>query len=212
MRNEDGRATRLREQLADARSRRVVFVSHCLLDQNVRYLGGAESPGVVPSAIEPYVREGVGLRQMPCPEEIAWGGVMKRLILRAYGARWAYRLRALVLPLFLLYTRLRYWKIARRVAAEIADCVRAGIEVVGVVGVGDSPSCGVDHTLDLRRSLPVVASMDVETIDAATFKEHAVRSLLEPGEGLFIAALRRQLRHRGLSIAFTEHVPGWRSA
>lgn len=207
MRTRDDRATRLTAQLADRRGRRVVFVSHCLLDQNVRYLGGAESAGVVSSAIEPYLREGVGLRQMPCPEEIAWGGVMKRLILRAYGARWAYRLRAIVLPLFLLYTRLRYWRVARRVAAEMADCVRSGIEIVGVVGVGDSPSCGVDHTLDPRRSLPVVASIDVETIDAATFKERAVRSLLERGEGLFIRALRRQLRRRGLSVAFTEHMP-----
>lgn len=207
MRARDDRATRLTAQLADRRSRRVVFVSHCLLDQNVRYLGGAESPGVVPSAIERYVREGVGLRQLPCPEEIAWGGVMKRLILRAYGARWVYRLRAIVLPLFLLYTRIRYWRVARRVAAEMADCERSGIEVVGVVGIGDSPSCGVDHTLDLRRSLPVVASMDVDTIDAATFKERAVRSLLEPGEGLFIHALRKQLRRRGLSIPLSEHMP-----
>src|SRR5512143_2523970 len=100
MSKQDDRATRLRAQLDDARSRRVVFVSNCLLDQNVRYLGGAESPGVVPSAIERFVREGVGLRQMPCPEQIAWGGVTKRLILRAYGARWAYRLRAIVLPVF----------------------------------------------------------------------------------------------------------------
>ncbi len=207
MRPHDDRATHLAAQLGDARSHRVAFVSCCLLDQNVRYLGGAESPGVVPSAIEGWVREGVGLRQMPCPEEIAWGGVMKRLILHAYGARWAYRLRGIVLPLFLLYTRVRYWRIARRVAAEIADYVRSGVEVVGIVGVGDSPSCGVDHTLDLRRSLPVVASMDVDTIDAPTFKARAVRSLVERGQGLFVAALRKQLRRRRLSIRFSEHVP-----
>src|SRR5512140_3034490 len=116
MSRHDDRATRFAAQLGDVRSRRVVFVSFCLLDQNVRYLGGAESPGVVPSEIERYVREGVGLRQMPCPERIAWGGAMKRLVLRSYGARWAYRLRAIVLPLFVLYTRVRYWRIARRVA------------------------------------------------------------------------------------------------
>ncbi len=199
----DDRASRLSARLVDARSRRVVFVSHCLLNQNVRYLGGAEHPGVVPSAIEAYVREGVGLCQMPCPERVAWGGVMKRLVLRAYGAKSIRRWRAL-LPFFLLYTRVRYWRIARRVAAEIADYVRSGFEVVGVVGVGDSPSCGVDHTLDLHRSLPVVASFDLDTLDAATFNERAVRSLLEPGEGLFVAALRRQLKRRGVSVPFSD--------
>jgi hypothetical protein len=32
------------ERLADARSNKVIFVSHCLLDENVRYLGGAFMP------------------------------------------------------------------------------------------------------------------------------------------------------------------------
>ena len=31
----------LQRALADKRSRRVVFVSHCILNENVRYLGGA---------------------------------------------------------------------------------------------------------------------------------------------------------------------------
>lgn len=33
--------------LKDPRSGRVVFVSHCLLNQNVRYLGGAVAPGAI---------------------------------------------------------------------------------------------------------------------------------------------------------------------
>ncbi len=36
-----GRTGRLRGQLADARGGRVAFLSHCLLNQNVRCLGGA---------------------------------------------------------------------------------------------------------------------------------------------------------------------------
>jgi hypothetical protein len=38
----------------------VVFVSHCLLDENARYLGGAFHPGAVPEMIG-LLRRGVGL-------------------------------------------------------------------------------------------------------------------------------------------------------
>ena len=30
---------------------------------------------------------GLGIVQLPCPEEQAWGGVLKRHLLRAYGSR-----------------------------------------------------------------------------------------------------------------------------
>lgn len=39
-----------RRVFADARSGRVLFVSHCLLNQNVRHLGGATRPGALPDA------------------------------------------------------------------------------------------------------------------------------------------------------------------
>jgi hypothetical protein len=60
---------------------------------------------------------------MPCPEQAAWGGVMKRFILRFYGARasWAHQFRGLLLPVFRLYTRSVYRRLASRTARHIAD-------------------------------------------------------------------------------------------
>ncbi len=200
---------RLAERLSDARSWRVVFVSHCLLNQNVRYLGGAFRPGIVPEAIDRYVCEGIGLYQMPCPEQVAWGGVLKRLILRFYGARgtWAFRMRGLLLPLFRFYTRQVYRRLARRVARHAEDYARAGFEVVGVVGVADSPSCGVKHTLDLARSFAAVASLDLSSLNRKEFTDRAVRACRIEEAGLFIAALRHELDGRRLAIPFTEHEP-----
>jgi predicted secreted protein len=200
----------LARRLADERSRRVVVLSHCLLNQNVRYLGGAWSPGVVPDAVEPFIREGIGISQMPCPEQVVWGGVLKRLVVRFYGSRrtWAYRLRGVLFPLFLFYTRWRYRQLARRVAREIEDYVRSGFEVVEIVGVGDSPSCGVRHTLDLARSLPIVAEFDVASIERRAFNDQAVRACIVDGQGLYMRALRARLERRGLSIAARDHDPG----
>ena len=127
----------LYERLADARGREVVFVSHCLLNENARYLGGAFHRGAVPEMIE-MLRSGVGVYQMPCPEQQAWGGVLKRRMLRAYGLRDSalYRFRGALFRLFVSHTRVRYRRVAARVAARHRDYSRAGVRVLGVVGVG----------------------------------------------------------------------------
>lgn len=196
-------------RLADQRSHRVLFVSHCLLDQNVRYPGGAFRPGVVPEAVAPFIVDGDGIYQMPCPEQAAWGGVGRRFILRFHGSerRWACRLRAFLLPLFLAWTRWRYRLLAMRVAADAADHARAGCRIVGVLGVGNSPSCGVRQTLDLSRALAVVASLDAATIDRRTFNERAVRGCAVEGEGLFIQELRGALSRRRLTVPLLEYQP-----
>jgi predicted secreted protein len=197
----------LRRALRDERSGRVVFLSHCLLNENVRYLGGATRPGGVDEVVAPLQREGVGIVQMPCPEQRAWGGVCKRYTLAAYGADRT-GLRLLRRPaswLFLIYTRLAYRRLARRVAHEIGDYTRSGYTVQAVVGIGGSPSCGVRTTLDLPTALGTIARCDPAQLDRREFNNRAIVANARRGEGLFVAALRRQLRRRRLDVPFDEH-------
>lgn len=198
--------TALTEKLADARGREVVFVSHCLLNENARYLGGAFHRGAVPEMVE-LLESGVGVHQMPCPERRAWGGLLKPRMLRAYGLRGSalYPLRGLLFRLFVLHTRLRYRRLAAQVARDIEDCVRSGVRVLAIVGVGGSPSCGVDKTLDLRRSFEVVAACPLAAIDRTTVNEQAVAGCVAAGEGLFIAALKDRLAHIGIDVPFVEY-------
>jgi uncharacterized protein YbbK (DUF523 family) len=204
---EESREVVLRRRLADERSGRVVFVSHCLLNENTRYLGGAFQAGAVPELIDGLVRAGVGISQMPCPEQRAWGGVLKRLLLHAHGIEGSplYALRGPALRLWVAYTSIVYARLARQVAREIEDYRRSGFEVVGVIGVGSSPSCGVDNTLDMRRSLEVVAACPIAAIDRSTMNERAVAGCRRAGEGIFIRRLRRRLERRGVSVPFVEY-------
>lgn len=66
------RVDRLQARLRDERSRRIVFLSHCLLNENTRYLGGAFRPGAVDEVVGSYLRDGTGICQLPCPEQQAW--------------------------------------------------------------------------------------------------------------------------------------------
>lgn len=197
----------LLQRLGDERSKRVIFVSHCLLNENTRYLGGAFRQGCVDELVDGFQQEGLGISQMPCPEQRAWGGVLKRHMLPIYGSRGTllYRLRHVLLPLFLFYTRWRYRRLAKEVVRDIEDYVRSGFELVGIVGVGGSPSCGVWSRLDLRRSLEVVAGCPLSRFDRRVMNEEAVAACLSEGEGLFVAAVQRRLRRKRLSIRWYEH-------
>ncbi|MFN8512662.1 MAG: hypothetical protein U0232_03195 [Thermomicrobiales bacterium] len=90
LRRSDGAPARgdaLRERLRDARSGRVVFLSHCLLNEHTRYPGGACHACCVREVVERCLDAELGMVQLPCPEELAWGGVGKRALLPVYGLR-----------------------------------------------------------------------------------------------------------------------------
>jgi uncharacterized protein YbbK (DUF523 family) len=197
----------LLERLKDERGKRVIFVSHCLLNENTRYLGGAFRRGCVDELLDVFQQEGLGIYQMHCPEQRAWGGVLKRYFMPIYGSRGTllYRLRAILLPLFLWYTRWRYRRLAKEVVRDIQDYGRSGFEVEGIVGVGGSPSCGVWSRLDLRRSLEIVAGCPLARLDRRVMNEEAVAACVSNGEGLFIAELRRELRRKHLNVRWYEH-------
>jgi uncharacterized protein YbbK (DUF523 family) len=195
------------ERLADARGRRVVLLSHCLLNENVRYLGGATRPGPVEEVVEPFVRAGVGVVQLPCPEQHAWGGVLKPRMLRLYGRRWLRwaPLRRPVVAAARALTALRYESLARRSARTVADYVASGIDVVELVGVGASPSCGVTTTLDLDGAVLAMARCRRCAISPEAVNRRVVAANVVRGQGLFVSALRRQLVRRGLDVPMREH-------
>lgn len=198
---------RLRSRLRDDRSERVVFVAHCLLNENVRYLGGACRPGDVREIVDGLQRQSVGICQMPCPEQQVWGGVLKRHLLALYGSgrRTTGPVRRLAAALLLGYSRWRYRRLARTLAKQIVDYRSSGFDVQGVVGVDTSPSCGVRHTLDLGAAREALAKCDPATIDRATFNRDVVAATRIAGEGMFIKALREELARRGQRVRFVAH-------
>ena len=101
----------------------------------------------------------------------------------------------------------RAWlfRLAGQVARDIREYVRSGQSVQAVVGVGASPSCGVRTTLDLAGALDTMAGSDPTQLNTDDFNRRVIAAHARPGQGLFIAALRRQLRHRGLDLPFEEH-------
>jgi hypothetical protein len=114
------KAEALRRVLSDTRSGKVVFVSHCMLNQNVRYQGGATRPGAVQA----------------------------------------------------------------------------------VVGVGGWPSCGCAPRWISRACW--TPSQPATPLNTDDFNRRVIVAHARPGQGMFIAALRRQLRRRRIDVPFDE--------
>jgi hypothetical protein len=114
----------------------------------------------------------------------------------------------LVLPVVERYLRWRYARLARTVARDVSDAAADGVEVVAVVGVAGSPSCGVTTTLDLGAAARRVARSD-HVLTRAWLTEEVVGASERPGAGLFTTALQGQLARRQVDVPFTEHrLPG----
>ena len=196
------------EHLADAGSRRVVFLSHCLLNENTRYLGGACVPGCLPEVVERCIEQRLGIVQMPCPEQQAWGGVLKPILLRAYGLQRRspvlFALRRPLLALFRWHTRRVYRKLARQVASEVADYLSSGMHVHNVVGVDGSPTCGVSSTIDLGSALERVTRLAPSSVTPGVFNRD-LRASVIAGQGMFTEELQRELKRRQIEVPFIAH-------
>ena len=196
----------LQASTADARSGQVVFVSHCLLNQNTRYLGGAGCRGAVNAAIAPYLQDGTGIVQMPCPEQRMWGGVLKTRMLWLMQHPRTARAASVLLPVVLPYVRRRYAHHARAIARDIEDYLASGLTVRGIVGVAGSPSCGVYPTLDLKHAAAALARRPHR--DSATtewMNDAVVEPALRPGRGLFVTELTHALAPRGVHVPILQH-------
>ena len=132
---------------SDRRSRRVVVLAHCILNQNAKLDRCAHCPGAVTGVVEALLEHGVGMVQMPCPEMLALGldrqaapnEPAARPTVAEEDTRIARRMRDTA-------ARKIVKRIAGDTAQQIADYRQHGFEVIGALGINGSPSCGIEIT------------------------------------------------------------------
>ena len=156
----------------DCHSRRVIFLAHCLLNQNSISDGTAVYPAAFKDVLRLLMEADIGVVQLPCPELCCLG-------LDRGDERGAER------PVTAENTRIRRelqrGEPARRLEAlvgytmyQIEEYRRHGFEILGIVGVNRSPSCGVETTSDNDAEIP--------------------------GMGLFMGRLAERLAEAGASV------------
>lgn len=203
----ENKVNELRKKLADERSNKIIILSHCVLNENTRYLGGAFYKGIVPGIIETAFDKGCGIVQMPCPEQEAWGGVLKKYMWLGFGIKQTllYKFRIILLPVFIFYTKFAYKRIARNIARNLIDYHKSGFQITGIVGIDGSPSCGVNASLDMGKSFDFFASLNTETVDRNHMNDRMYKTCLVNQKGLFISEIEKILIKHGIHIALFSH-------
>lgn len=161
------------------RSRRLILLAHCILNQNAVVQPLARMPAALEGIVRACLEAEVGLLQLPCPEMAARGPT------RAQDERHG-------------YDTPEYRALCRQLLAPIRDQVRAhehaDYTIVGLIGIGDSPSCGLDTTHE-GKAQP----------GRGVFMEELL-ALLPEMEGRYLQVPRRYGEDAEVTAAFDEQV------
>lgn len=108
------------------RSKRILLVSHCILNQNTVIDGEARALGAIPSALDWMKEEGVGVVQLPCPEFTLLGLDRPSMTYEQYDhSKYRDHCRKILIPTM----------------EQLEEYKRCGYEITGVLGIQSSPSC-----------------------------------------------------------------------
>lgn len=122
------------------RSKKIIFVSHCILNQNARPLGGEKYPGSVKDLLELFAESGVGIVQIPCPQlEFNEGLNRKSKPKESYDTNGF---------------RTKCQQLSSEIIEMIENYLRKSYSVLGILGVELTSTCSVYQIKNGRRSVP----------------------------------------------------------
>lgn len=128
----------------DRRSKRVLLVAHCILNQNAKIDRCAYYPGAIREAVEVLIASGVGLIQMPCPELICLG--LDRQVDRGASTTIESEDTRVARRMLDSECQARCQSLVDDLTYQIEEYRKNGFEVVGVLGINGSPTCGIEVT------------------------------------------------------------------
>jgi len=135
------------------RGRRIVVVSHCLLNQNAVVRDWERASGAYNDVVRILLEQDLGFLQLPCPEFLMLGEDRPPLTREEYDTR-DYRTHCL--------------ELAAEPVKQIHEYVKQGYEIVGLIGIEESPSCDTSR----RRGVfmeELLGLLATESIQLRTF-------------------------------------------
>ena len=140
------------QMFADGRSRKVVFLAHCLLNQNAISDGTAVYPAAFRELVQFFLEHQVGIVQLPCPELCCLGlDRGNRLGAQSPVTEENTRIRAAMqapAPSRMLED------LVESVMHQVLEYHRYGFRIVAFLGANRSPNCGVETTSDRNQEMP----------------------------------------------------------
>ncbi|NVC95291.1 DUF523 domain-containing protein [Vibrio natriegens] len=169
-----GKIGKVKDSLQDARSGKLVFLSHCILNQNACVRGLASQPAVIRELVDLALDNDVAMYQMPCPEVTYLGSMRWGQVKKMYGN-----------PMFRRHCR----KIAEQICDQVQTYRDNDHKVLGIVFRDGSPTCGLKCSAVEADSSQVWGGMVWNASPLQCFGET---------EGVFTEELKAELQHRNI--------------
>lgn len=157
----------------DNRSKKLVLVSHCLLNQNSISDGTADYEGTFTDIINKLVEKNVGIIQMPCPELLCLG--LDRGDIDGCKSSVLEENTRIRHQLLTESSQNTIKNIVDNIFFQVNEYLKNGFTIHGVIGVNRSPSCGISTT-----------SVNNEEVN---------------GEGVFIQHLLAKFKQEGINLS-----------
>jgi predicted secreted protein len=111
------------------RSKRIVLISHCILNQNTVVKPLARAKGAYKDIVMELINNDIGIHQLPCPE-YRFLGLKREPITKAQ------------------YDTEDFRNINKIIAIDtvniIKEYINNGYEVLGIIGINESPTCSLN--------------------------------------------------------------------
>ncbi|WP_332654352.1 MULTISPECIES: CD3072 family TudS-related putative desulfidase [Enterococcus] len=108
--------------------KKLVAVSHCVLNQNAVIHGWERARGAFPFTVD-LLKAGIALIQLPCPEFLILGGERPPMTYQQYDKLPNYRHKCQI--------------ILDPIIQQINAYQEQGYQYLGVVGINESPNCSI---------------------------------------------------------------------
>jgi len=116
------------------RSKRVIFISHCILNQNTVVHPLARAKGAYTDIIEELMHNEIGIHQLPCPEYNYLGLRREPMTKEEYDT---YDFRTI------------NKNIAFDTLGIIHEYLSNDFEILGIIGINESPTCGIKNQMGI---------------------------------------------------------------
>lgn len=157
------------------RSKKIVLIAHCILNINSKVSGLAKTNLEMKSVFRLLLEKDIGIIQLPCPE------------LTIYGSRrWGHVKEQFATPYYRKHCR----EIFKPYLEQIIDYQAAGYEIIALIGVEGSPSCGVNKTCS--------ACWQGEVTDLKPVELASLEMIAE--SGIFIEEIKKILKEKEIKI------------
>lgn len=135
----------------DKRSKKIILVAHCLLNQNAISDGTADFAATIETLSKYILNQDVGIIQLPCPElnclELDRGnadGSISNVVIENT------RIRSNLLK---NESQKKLQLLVEQIVFQIEEYIKYKFEIIGLIGINRSPSCGIDSTSDKNKEI-----------------------------------------------------------